>query len=138
MTNKKIDLNFVYAEEHDVTKKIMKSKSNTDTTVDNRQSTPKRRGRRPKKILDENDVLDLPGNGSIGSRNDFTNAADSMASNRDPAVILRLRNPASMKMPAVPIPDPKLHSEQLSEHSNSDSSDGMFHNDIPIDSICHK
>lgn len=87
----------------------------------------KRRGRRPKKIVEN---LDINVDDKIETINDSKN---------DSAVILRL--------PIDPEKLPGKHQKKNAiieriesdiDSNDSESSDGMFRNDIPKDSVCHK
>jgi hypothetical protein len=104
---------------------IMRSRSNSNDKMST--PLPKRRGRRPKKILEnEDDVVD-----------DKQNAGSSA---QDPAVILRLRaNPSKLKgIGTKSSQEGNNNIKYIPEISDGDSSDDMFKNDIPLDSACHK
>uniref|UniRef100_A0A6G6AB67 Viral transcription factor 2 n=1 Tax=Borely moumouvirus TaxID=2712067 RepID=A0A6G6AB67_9VIRU len=127
--NKKIDFfnkdNNISNTQNNHMKKNSKQNSGSKTTKPNKVTKqitiPKRRGRRPKKIIEN-----LGGN--ILEENQ-----DSLNSNNDSAVILRLNIDPSK------IISMNNKSENTSDTSTVDdtSSEGMFNNDIPRDNICH-
>lgn len=90
----------------------------------------KRRGRRPKKIIENLDV-DIE---------DTTTYAESPKNSS--AVITKLKiNPSKLetllKKAKITVPKKEEVSNQ-SDDKDDDTSDGMFKNDIPNDSVCHK
>lgn len=98
------------------------SKSGSKTSKKN--TTTKRRGRRPKKILDDVEPdMEKKNNSKTELKN-------------NPAVILRLNiDPSKLKNIK-----PKKNSKEKDTNSidQEDSSEGMFKNDIPDDNTCHK
>ena len=109
--------------------KRMSSKKSKET-MSNTLNIPKRRGRRPKKIIDDDD--------SEHSDPVSETTTDPEDSNKDDsAVILRLKlNPSKLNNIKMTSPDTTRH-DMRSVFSDNET-EGMFANDIPIDSICHK
>ncbi|AGC01901.1 A1L transcription factor [Acanthamoeba polyphaga moumouvirus] len=99
------------------------SKTNKPNKINKQISIPKRRGRRPKKIIEN-----LGGN-ILDESHDLVNAKN------DSAVILRLNIDPS-KIATI---NNNTKSENSSDTSAIDdtSSEGMFNNDIPRDNVCH-
>ncbi|AZL89415.1 viral transcription factor 2 [Megavirus baoshan] len=100
------------------------SKSSRPNKNNQEVSPPKRRGRRPKKILDNINA-------------DITeNAADANNTNNNSAVILRLNIDPSK----IAVMKNSEKSDICSDSSPTDdpSSEGMFNNDIPRDNECQK
>lgn len=126
--NKKIDFfnkdNNISNTQNNNMKKNSKQNSGSKTIKPNKSTKqitiPKRRGRRPKKIIE-----------NLGG-NVLEESQDSLNSNNDSAVILRLNIDPSKIISMS-------KSENTSDTSTVDdtSSEGMFNNDIPRDNICH-
>jgi len=128
-----------------------KKELTSSSTTPSVNGYPKRRGRRPKKILDENDELDIVG---TNNSQNSDKAVSATPFSKDPAVILRLRaKPPLDGLPKEPKADlsisaksgstkhrpaPDSNDEHKHRLSDNDSSEGIFNNDIPMDSICHK
>jgi len=91
-------------------------------------SFPKRRGRRPKKIIESMHAGNL--DASDEGTNNTNNASVILRLNIDPSK-LGLKN---KKPPTEVIRDNKIDSDVESDNS----SEGMFKNDIPMDNICHE
>lgn len=113
--------------------KHVKNKKNS-TTLD--KPPPKRRGRRPKKIIDNFDthIDDL----SVGISNKSRKASDTAVIarlNLDPAQLKRIT--ASKKKNGSKNEKSKSRKMHIIEDSD-DSSEGIFRNDIPGDNSCHK
>ena len=90
------------------------------------KSLPKKRGRRPKKIIDEinENIKEI--------KEDQTNQK-----NNNSAVILRLNiDPSKLKLTSNK--NPKKTNKKIPPENNEESSEGMFRNDIPCDDTCHK
>ena len=139
--NKKIDFfnrnNKNLSNRKDKIQNMKKTKQNTGSKFKplktNPSSIPKRRGRRPKKILE-----------NINTGTD--NPSDDIANNNNSAVILRLNiDPSKLKN----IKNNKNNKNRKNNknnkeknieqnYDNEESSEGMFKNDIPTDNICHK
>lgn len=88
-------------------------------------NAPKKRGRRPKKILD----------------NDATFAKSTDSRENQSAVILKLKiKPEELEMAKKKSlkKQTKVSSEELSDESETSESDQMFNNDIPDDKVCGK
>jgi len=107
------------------TPKIQKPKTSTDTG-------PKRRGRRPKKILD-----------SVST--DSENLLEESNPKNDSAVILRIPFDPSKHKLVKNLKTKKTEQTKkiitdvnLNDYDNDESSEGMFKNDIPGDNTCQK
>lgn len=91
---------------------------------------PKRRGRRPKKILD-----------TVSSSEESDIVDNVQEQKNQSAVILRLPNiPSKMKVIKKPV-DKKVDKYVdtiKNDNDDNESSEGMFKNDIPGDHTCHK
>lgn len=101
---------------------------------------PKRRGRRPKKIFDEEDsTVDVDEDNDEDNVDEAHTLNDESKTANNSAVILRLKlDPSKInnlrKNQTEPILSKRKSVSNLSDHET----DGMFGNDIPIDSVCHK
>lgn len=85
-----------------------------------KKDPPKKRGRRPKKILENVDMNAKP---------------DAKNKNNNSAVILRLNiDPSKLNIDSKK----KSKKKESSDSEKTESSDGMFKNDIPKDNSCHK
>ncbi|BCS83091.1 putative viral transcription factor [Cotonvirus japonicus] len=87
---------------------------------------PKKRGRRPKKVLDVTDV-DIP-NANDNSQND--SAVILRLPKIDPSKLENIKKKQIRRIVSVP--------EYSDDNINDESSEGMFRNDIPKDNICNK
>lgn len=97
-----------------------KTKSSSKSSKDRIQ---KRRGRRPNKILDDSDK-------NLGDYSDNDNQEQN-----DSAIILRLNiDPTKLKN----IKKKMVNTPQIKHPTREESSEGMFRNDIPDDSVCYK
>lgn len=131
MVNKKIDFNKDIDKENAeillINKKMgrkPKNKTGSKTSPTKSVMAPKRRGRRPKKILDDTTINNGENINSIADKNGAS------------AVILRLPfDPAKLKniKPVPVVSEPENINETITE-----SSENMFKNDIPNDSTCNK
>ena len=101
---------------------INKNKYNSKTSKLNKTkiSAVKKRGRRIQKILNNTDEIVTKTNESENNNKD--DSAVILRLNIDPSKICKLTNNDNLKK----------------NIETSDSSEGMFNNDIPNDSICHK
>ena len=130
MVNKKIDFNKdiekegITASENKSMGRKSKNKSGSKT-VNTKSIAPKRRGRRPKKILD--DIND--------SNSDKETTVEEK--NGTSAVILRLPFDPS-KLKNIKAPSVKTKSSKEMIETSTESSENMFKNDIPNDSTCGK
>lgn len=132
------------AEPNNMGKNTDRPKAGSKTSKKKVESNiPKRRGRRPKKILENTPTLeDSPADTSSPQKNNS-------------AVILRLNiDPSKLKLGKKPIVEKKKKEKTIaasdkksskkpvvtSVDANNDdvSSEGMFRNDIPGDNTCHK
>lgn len=96
-----------------------------ESVSDNKNS--KRRGRRPKKILENV-------NTSVDEADNTTNETKN-----DSAIILKLKiDPAKLDINKDTKEKEKKEKEKDESNSENSSSEGMFRNDIPNDNICFK
>lgn len=135
-----------------VPKKTYKgSKTSKLVKTDNKKKVetivPKRRGRRPKKILDDDsDGVKVTAN--VHDDDNKNNSAVILRLNVDPSK-LNLKKPMCIedKKGIKPVKmikakkigkGSKLEHNHNHSHNDEESSDGMFDNDIPRDNTCHK
>lgn len=105
-----------------------KSKRVTNESTD----LPKRRGRRPKKIINE-DTDESEHSDPVSE----TPEDPEGSTKDDSAVILRLKlNPS--KLNNIRMTDRNATPHEMVPVFSENETDGMFVNDIPIDTICHK
>ena len=124
--NKKIDFfnkNIVNDTNNNKMTKYKKNKYNSKTSKLNKtnESTVKKRGRRIQKILNSTDEIITKESENNNSNNN--NSAVILRLNIDPSKLCKLKNDDNLKKNVI---------------ENSDSSEGMFNNDIPNDTLCHK
>ena len=113
------------------------SGSKTSKPIYKNTIVPKRRGRRPKKILENVTAIDSP----IESPNK-NNPAVILRLNIDPAKLKNIKKTNTTEKPATstksPIKNGKKNVQSIPEEDSADeSSEGMFKNDIPGDIACH-
>uniref|UniRef100_A0A6C0LT39 MYM-type domain-containing protein n=1 Tax=viral metagenome TaxID=1070528 RepID=A0A6C0LT39_9ZZZZ len=112
---------------------ILNNNDNKSTIISNNMKKtnsgskviPKKRGRRPKKII-ENDNEQV--------RKEIT---ETNTLHNEPAMIVRLNiNPSKLKLKTT---SSEIKNNESNKSNNEDDlSDGMFKNDIPKDTICNK
>lgn len=143
--SKKIDffnnINIIHKSETDRldnmvdSKKKSGSKTAKETKISNKNVVPKRRGRRLKKILEnDNEINNL--NESISENKE--NSAIILGLKLDPSKLKKLN---SFKQKNILTQLSSTDTNKLIKDKspeNSESSEGMFKNDIPMDTICHK
>jgi len=100
-------------------------------------TNPKRRGRRPKKILENINISsESPLENDSGQKN---NSAVILRLPFDPSKhIKKINNKGSSKSKTISNPTSNPTSNPDIIDNIDDSSEGMFRNDIPCDNTCHK
>nr|AEY99269.1 viral transcription factor 2 [Mimivirus pointerouge1] len=106
------------------------SKKSRSTKVEVETNLPKRRGRRPKKILDSFESTTNVLNTSTEQNN---SAVILRLPKIDPSKLSGLKNKQGRKVFEVP-----ETTEPGDNYSDNELSEGMFRNDIPKDDVCHK
>lgn len=121
-----------------------KKSSNSGSKTSRKNITPKRRGRRPKKIID--DVEPEPNNKSSSKSELKSNPAVILRLNIDPSKLKNIKSKSnksneSNESSKSNKTNKLIKSKQKDINSieqDEESSEGMFKNDIPDDNLCHK
>lgn len=118
-----------------ITNYMQKKNSGSKTSRPLKQNqTQKRRGRRPKKIIDNLDTEDnILADPTTGSKN---NSAIILKLRIDPSKLGNIKKNKNNKKSKTSEKNDYTNSKQ--DDNNDQTSDGMFKNDIPDDNICHK
>jgi hypothetical protein len=113
-------------------KKIQSRRPRSKSVTDPSEIKPKRRGRRPKKIFDDEES---------NEESDTNPQSDGKG---EAAVILRLKlNPSKLNtIKMAENHNSKPEKEEEGKHvgmfTEENETEGMFANDIPVDMVCHK
>lgn len=142
--NKKIDFfnkNKKINSESNTNKRMGRKPKDSSGSKTQKPNIPKRRGRRPKKILEN--VDDISENSSQNEDDQKNNSAVILRLNIDPNRLKKMKpnkkhNTGKKKEPTKKSSKKKVDTDDDVPDEINEESDGMFKNDIPGDSVCQK